>query len=154
MERPETAKFPISQDSASPKQALDTLLEIPSGQEPELAAAHDWSQGLLDLSLQSVSSIIRHSKLYEIIMLYELCRNPALEELFDSVMLEPVANLIREEQEELRCRYSLPSFTLDEALLVRRKIDRLARVCRARQQRDEPDDRPAWCYAASPRLEL
>lgn len=133
---------------------MTILLEIPPGREPELAVANDWSMELLELSLQSVSSIIRHCHLYELIMLYELCRNPALEELFDSVMLEPVANLIREEREELRCKSCIPIFTLDEALWVRRKVDRLARVCRARQQWEEPDDRPAWCYGAAPRLEL
>ena len=134
------------------EERLASLLEVPPGQEDELTAAHDWSNGLLELSLQSVSSIIRHSRFYELIMLYELCQNPALEELFDSVMMERVARWVRQEREYLRCKYSTPSFTLDEAVRVRRKIDRLAKVCRARQQWEEPDERPAWCYAAVPRL--
>ncbi len=129
-----------------------SLLEIPPGREGELVLAHEWGRGLLDLSDRSISAVIHRTRISEFIVLFELCQNPALERRFYSVMMERVARSIQRDREYYRCKYSIPIFTLDEALWVQRRINRLARVCFTRQQRGEVDELQAGSYAAIPRL--
>lgn len=130
---------------------LASLIEVTAGMECELDRAHEWSKELQELPPCCLSDIIHRMTTGEFMILYELCRNPALEEIISRVMSERASRYIQRDREYYRYKCDLPCFTLKEALWVKRKADRLARVSRAMRQSDEYD-LPAECYATIPRL--
>lgn len=130
---------------------LASLIEIPAGMECELDRAHEWSKELQELSPRCLSDIIHRMTFGEFMILFELCRNSALEEYVASVMSERAFRDIQCDREYYRCKCDFPRLALKEALRVKRKIDRFARVSRAMRQENEYD-LPAECYATIPRL--
>jgi hypothetical protein len=119
--------------------------------ECELDRAHEWSKELQELPPRCLSDIIHRMTAGEFMILYEFCRNPALEEIVSRVMSERASRYIQRDREYYRHKYDQPCFTLKDALWVKRKVGRLARVSRAIRQTDD-DDLPAEYYSTIPRL--
>lgn len=117
---------------------LPTLLELPDGSETELAQAHDWSNCLMRLKRLCIADIIHRLHANEFILLYEYCRNPALEQHFAMTMSQVCARYIQRDRVWYRCKLDGPCFTLEHARHLKRKIERLAKVS-SRMRADEED---------------
>lgn len=130
---------------------LASLIEAPVGMECESDIAHEWSKELQDLSPRCLCDIIHRMTTGEFMILFELCRNPALEKSIASVMSERAFRYIQRDREFCSCKFDSPCFALKKALQVKRKADRLARVSCAMRQSDEYG-LPAEFYSTIPRL--
>ena len=121
---------------------LDSLLELPPKSEAELAKVHDWSNNLMGLKRSCIADIIRRLHANEFILLYEYCRNPALEQHVAKIMSQRCAQYIQRDRDWYRCKLDGPCFTLNHARHLMRKIERLAKVSsRMRaEEEDYPDD--------------
>lgn len=130
---------------------LTSLIEAPAGMECELDNAQEWSKELQELPPRCLSDIIRRMTSWEFMIIFELCRNQALEASIASVMSARAFRYIQRDRVYYRCKCDLPCFTLKEARWVKRKVDRLARVSRTMRQSDE-GDLPAEYYGTIHRL--
>lgn len=117
---------------------LPTLLELLDGSDTELDQARDWSNSLMRLKRRCIADIIRRLYANEFILLYEYCRNPALEQYFAQIMSQRCALYIQRDRIWYRCKLDGPCFTLAHARHLKRKIERLARVS-SRMHADEED---------------
>jgi hypothetical protein len=117
---------------------LPSLLIVPPEREHELPAYHVRSHKLVGMNSACYADIIHRLRSSDFICLYELCRNPELEQLFAACMMPRCATAIIRDREYFRSKELQPIIPFTQATRVLRFVERLAKVS-IRKNADTPD---------------